>query len=117
MDKETQPLWATEREAMGKTWNVQLCPDDLNLTKRGGNLGHVRYTQQEISINANMPLETRDQILLHEILHAASYMVANELSEAVNDRVAAALFAFLRGFGLWRDFPWPDRQEPVVEGP
>ena len=116
MDTETKPLWTTTREAMGKTWSVELWPDDAALTGDSGKsecLGKSWFTDQWIRIAANRPADGRDQTLLHEILHMVEKGAGISMEENDVTSLANSLFAFLVGFGLWRDFPWPDREEQV----
>jgi len=111
METETKPLWTTTREAMGKTWTIGLCPDDVALHKKGGNFGKAYFAAQEININVRLPIDTRDQTLLHEILHMVSDELDLDLSEPGVLAAGAFLYAFLRGFGLWNGFPWPDKEK------
>ena len=114
MDTETQPLWTTTREAMGKTWRVELWPDDAALGANEGKseaLGRSWYTDQWIRVAASRPLDGRDETLLHEVLHLVAKCTAISIKEADVSALATGLYAFLRGFGLWQEFPWPDREE------
>lgn len=111
MQTDTQPQWTTTREALGKTWTVGLCTDDTALGKSGSPLGKSHATAQEININVNMPTDTRDETLLHELLHLACYDVLEPLRENTVGRIGGILYAYLRGFGVWQPFPWPDCPE------
>lgn len=114
METETQPLWVTTREAMGKTWRVELWPDDAALGAEDGKseaLGRSWYTDQWIRIAAKRPLDGREETLLHEILHLAAKCGGISIKEAEVHCLANTIYAFLRGFGLWNEFPWPDREE------
>ena len=115
MDTQTKPSWETTREAMGKTWRVELWPDDAALgdSSKGKSecLGKSWYSDQWVRIAANRPLDGRDGTLLHELIHLAARTAGVEIKEAEVIALNDCLFAFLRGFGLWRDFPWPDREE------
>lgn len=116
MDVETHPLWTTTREAMGKRYTIGLWPNDSALsesTRSSERIGAMDHVHQTIHLNPVQPPDGRDETLLHEILHRVDNQLLNDkLSEETIDTLSAGLFAFLRGFGLWRDFPWPDR-EPV----
>lgn len=113
MDTETKPLWATTREAMGKRYGISLYPnnaalEDANFTC---DLGQVSYGRQRIRINALMPFDGRDEALLHEVLHLVARQSSVKLEEGDVLVFSNLLYAFLRGFGLWQDFPWPDKDE------
>lgn len=113
METETKPLWTTTREAMGRTWTVQLYPNNTGL--EGGDftcdLAQVRHSQQIIAVNAIQRFEGRDEALLHEFLHIASRFGGNRLEERDVECFGQILYSLLRGFGLWRDFPWPDKKK------
>ena len=111
MDTETKPLWTTTREAVGKTWTLRLCADDTALNKDGSKIGKAHYTRQEICINANMPMQGRDETLLHELLHCSVLLTGSELSERDVESLSSVLYAYLRGFGLWQPVPWPDKDD------
>ena len=114
MDTETKPLWTTTREAMGKTWTIELWPDDAGLADgkdKSECMGKSWYRKQWIRIAAERPLDGRDGTVLHEIFHLAALCGAVNIKEPEVVVLADNLFAFLRGFGLWRDFPWPDREK------
>ena len=111
MDVETKPLWTIQREAMGKPWQIELWPDDAHMTRGGSELGYVRHQRQLIRVNANQGMASRDETMLHELLHATADLVEFPIREKDIGALSSVLFAFLRGFGLWRDFPWPDREE------
>lgn len=110
MDTETKPLWVTTREAMGKTWSVELWPDDAAMTRGGSELGFVRHSRQVIRVNAGMPCDSRDETTLHEMLHASADLGEVRIKEQDIGTISSILFAFLRGFGLWNEFPWPDKE-------
>ena len=119
MDVETKPLWTTEREAMGKRYSIGLWPDDVALGKEGSTYAaRMVHRSQTMAVNAVVPFDGRDEGLLHEIIHRVAAEVLDDgLEEKVVGPLSAGLFAFLRGFGLWRDFPWPDREErPYLPG-
>ena len=112
LDTETKPLWTATREAMGKTWTVELWPDDATMSKEGGSeLGFVRHSRQVIRLNAAMPSDSRDETALHEILHACANLGQVKMREQDVEVISNILYAFLRGFGLWNEFPWPDREQ------
>ena len=117
MDTETKPLWTMKRDAMGKTWTVGLWPDDTALGQQpsgvyGSSLsGHVILGRQIIAISASDVPERQDETLLHELIETSFVETGTPYEEAVVSRLSFVLFAFLRGFGLWNDFPWPDREE------
>jgi hypothetical protein len=113
MDTETKPLWTTTREAMGKTWTVGLFPNDVALTvDRGGSplLGGVEMRDQLVAIKAAANFDTRDEILLHELIELCLTETDCSVKHPIINRLSFTLFAFLRGFGLWQDFPWPDKE-------
>lgn len=110
METETKPIWVTTREAMGKTWTVELWPDDSGLTKGGSSYGHQRNSGQYLRINANLKLDSRDETLFHELIHTVAADFNLTLNEDTVARLSMALYAFLRGFGLWNEFPWPDKE-------
>jgi len=110
MDTETKPLWTTTREAMGKTYAIQLWPNDAGLSE-GSDLGHSWASQQWIRANAHTPAERRDQTILHEIVHMVDAELKTGLDEKDVCRLAAGIYAYLRGFGLWQPFPWPDKDD------
>ena len=114
---ETKPLWTTTREAMGKTWNVELLPDTLPFHEDHPfrHLGASYFHRDYVRINAGLGLQNRDATLLHELLHLASDASNGVLTEKVVETITPALFAFLRGFGLWQEFPWPDREENYTQ--
>jgi len=114
LDVETKPVWTTEREAMGKTYEIGLWADDVGLTKGQGSdfAGTMNHRKHRIAVNANSPPSAREETLLHEIIHRVSAeLLATELKEGQVRTLSNGIFAFLRGFGLWQDFPWPDRQK------
>ena len=114
MDVETRALWTTTREAMGKTWQVQLWPDDAGLTDgkpKSECLGKNWWAQQWVRVAAARPMDGRDATILHELIHLANISAGTYLKENQVFALTENLFAFLRGFGLWQDFPWPDREE------
>jgi len=111
METETKPLWTTTREAMGKTFAIELWPSDAGLSG-SSDLGHSWSSQQWIRINAHSPAERRDQTILHEIVHTVNHELKTDLEEKDVCRLAAGVYAFLRGFGLWNEFPWPDVDKP-----
>ncbi len=111
MDTETKPLWTTMREAMGKTWRIELWPDDA-MTQDGGCAFAVsRWGEQRIRLNANRPHDGRDASPLHEIIHFVNREAAQDWDEATVERITGSLYAYLRGFGLWQEFPWPDKEK------
>jgi hypothetical protein len=113
MDIETQPLWTTTREAMGKTWRIELWPDDGGLGSmdfpKSETLGKSFIDNQWVRVGASRPMDGRDATLLHELIHLASKTSQTEMKEAQVTAFGHSLYAFLRGFDLWRAFPWPDR--------
>ena len=113
MDTETKPLWTTKREAMGKTYTISLYPNNAAL--EDGNCAcdgaQVRHRKQQITINAYAHVNSRDEALLHELLHVASQHSSLVMEEIEVNRLSGVLYAILRGFGLWHEFPWPDRDE------
>jgi len=114
MDTETKTLWETTREAMGRTWKIELWPDDAQLAGDSGHseaLGKSWYTEQWIKIAAKRPVDGRDETLLHEVIHLAAKCAGVTMRENDVFALTNSLFAFLRGFGLWRDFLWPDREK------
>jgi hypothetical protein len=74
-------------------------------------LAQIRYAQQKIAVNAIMPFDGRDASLLHELVHLANRYSESGLGEKTVQRLGEVLYAFLRGFGVWHEFPWPDREE------
>lgn len=112
MDTETKPLWETKRDAMGKTYTVSLYPNNAAL--EDGNCAcdgaQVRHMKQQITINSYAHVDSRDEALLHELLHVACRHCSIVQEEAEINRLSGILYAILRGFGLWQDFPWPDRK-------
>lgn len=118
MDTETKPIWTTEREAMGKTWTVGLWPTDTALSQTGdgrfeSNLeGHTNLGKQIVHILATAHPDRRDESLLHELMETCFVETGTPFEERTIQTVSLTLFAFLRGFGLWREFPWPDREPP-----
>ena len=114
METETKALWVTTREAMGRTWRVELWPDDAALgaeDEKSECLGRSWYSDQWIRIAAKRPPDGRDDTLLHEVLHLALKTAGIHMKEAEVFALTDNLFAFLRGFGLWNEFPWPDKEE------
>jgi len=114
METETQPLWTTTREAMGKTWSIELWPDDAALGAEDGkseSLGRSWFSDQWIRIAAKRPLDGRDETLLHEVLHLVAKCSGISIKEVDITALSTGVYAFLRGFGLWQEFPWPDREE------
>jgi len=111
MDIETKPLWTTTREAMGRIWSLELWPES-DMNAEGTDLGSARSSRLRIRVNAAVPMDTRETILLHEIIEMVDADLDLKLEHATVDRLEKGIFAFLRGFGLWQDFPWPDREEP-----
>lgn len=113
MDTETKPLWTTTREAMGKTYTIRLYPNNAAL--EDGNAAcdgaQVAHSKQQITINAYAHVDSRDEALLHEVLHIACRHSSQLLEEAEVNRLSGILYAILRGFGLWQPFPWPDKDE------
>ena len=114
-DVETTPLWTTTREAMGKTWTIAGYPNDIALGDTDG-LGsklsasaHIR--DQHIAIKLAGADGNRQQSLFHEILEISSIIGECSIEHPDLERLTGILFAFLSGFGLRRDFPWPDREE------
>jgi len=108
MDTETKPLWATTREAMGRVWTIGLYADDLHMRGNETSAGRVWHMKQNIAINAASPCDGRDESLLHEIVHVADDSLGLALDERATTEIASVLYALLRGFGLWKEFPWPD---------
>lgn len=119
MDTETKPLWVTTREAMGKTWGIELWPDDIGIgdgdapQTKSHHFGRSCFGDQWMRIAASRPFEGRDSTLLHETIWLAAYYSGLELKESQVTTLAENLYAFLRGFGLWQEFPWPDKEEAV----
>jgi len=115
METETKPLWVTTREAMGKTWTVALYPNNGALEDPTFTCDHGRFwaSEQCINVNAKLLPEGRDQALLHELLHLADLFSRTKIQEEEVSRLSQALYAFLRGFGLWNEFPWPDRENEI----
>jgi len=112
METETQPLWVTTREAMGKHYTIGLWPDDVTLGKEGSVYGgRMDHRNQLIPVNAKQPCDGRDEIVLHEVIHRVSAEFSLGLKEPQVDALSTGIYAFLRGFGLWQEFPWPDREE------
>ena len=112
LETETKPLWTTTREAMGKKYTIGLWPDDAVLGDEGSPYGvRMDHRNHAIPINAKIPCDGRDEYLLHELLHRVSTEFHVGLKEHQVGQVSAALYAFLRGFGLWQPFPWPDKEE------
>ena len=114
MDVETKPLWTTTREAMGHTWSVNLYPNDVVLGSAGAlgseSAGSVLLRNQHIAILAAGTPAYKDETLLHELLEMAVVKAEISMDHRDIERLSGLLFAFLRGFGLWCDFPWPDRE-------
>lgn len=117
MDTETKPLWSITREAMGKTWTIGIWPTDKALGQTADGhfesalSGHTSVGAQTFYILATDMPDRRDETLLHELIETAFVETNTPYEEAVVSRISFVLFAFLRGFGLWRDFPWGDREE------
>jgi len=98
---------------MGKSYTIGLWPDDVTLGDEGSKYGgRMDHRKQEIPINATMPCDGRDEYLLHELVHRVSAELHIGLKEQQVGQLSASLYAFLRGFGLWREFPWPDNEHP-----
>ncbi len=119
MDVETRPLWTTEREAMGKTWIIAGYPNDVALGDTDG-MGskltastHIR--NQLIAVKIAGADGSRQQSLLHELIEMSAIAGGCDIEHPDIERLTSLLFAFLRGFGLWRDFPWPDREPGGIE--
>lgn len=112
METETKPLWTTTREAMGKCYTIELYADDRPMRGTSDvSAGRVWHIKQSVAINAAMPCDGRDQSLLHEVVHIADDSLGLTLDERVTTEIASVLYALLRGFGLWREFPWPDKEK------
>lgn len=117
METETKPLWTTTREAMGKTWRVELWPDDVGIGSGAGSrtkschLGRAWFTDQWLRIAASRPLDGRDSTLLHELIHLVELSCGLDFKESEVVALAENLYAFLRGFGIWQPFPWPDQEK------
>ena len=117
MDTETKALWETTREAMGKTWRIGLYPNDTALGQTGDGVygsalsAHTSIGDQTIAILGSDIPQRRDEALLHELLETCFVETDTPCEHGAVSRISFVLFAFLRGFGLWRDFPWPDREE------
>jgi hypothetical protein len=113
---DLQPLFSVKRQALGKTWTVELWPSDTGLglatgtASRSPYLGRASFVEQWIKIVALRPFDGRDSTLLHEIIHLASDTSEANLKEGQVTVLAEALYAFLRGFGLWNAFPWADQE-------
>jgi hypothetical protein len=98
---------------MGRKFTIALYPnntalEDGNLTC---DLGQIRHARQRISLNAILPTDGLDATLLHELVHLTSRYSAAKMEEDDVQRFTEVLYAFLRGFGLWCEFPWPDKDE------
>lgn len=116
MDTETQPLWTTTREALGKSYTIGLWPDDATLGREGSVYGgRMDHRKQQIPINATIPCDGRDEVVLHEIIHRVSAEFDLGLKESQVNALSSGIYGFLRGFGLWQEFLWPDRQESKEE--
>ena len=115
METETKPVWTTTREAMGKVWTIGLYPNDVVLGGSDGSgsalQASVTIRDQLIAIKSGMGFNHRDETLLHELIETCLVEMEIPYKHPDVDRLSFALFAFLRGFGLWHDFPWPDRTE------
>jgi len=112
MDTETKPLWTTTREAMGKTWTIELHSDDFTLKGASEfDAGRVWHSRQKIAVNGASPNDGRDESLMHEIMHLVMAHLGRESTEEEVTQLASSAFAYLRGFGLWQPFPWPDKKE------
>ena len=118
---ETKPVWIGTRYAVGKKWTIELWPNDDGLGLSAGTaskssyLGRSSFSDQWVRVSGSRPFDGRDSTLLHELIHLVSDTVELGLKEHQISVLAETLFAFLRGFGLWTDFPWPDREEPQHE--
>jgi len=112
-------LWTTTREALGKTWTVGLWPNDVALGSTdglgSGLTGSTHIRDQVIAVKAAGPPDQKDETLLHELLETSFVKMDIPYEEATINRLTSTLFAFLRGFGLWHEFPWPDRQENCTQ--
>jgi hypothetical protein len=111
MEALTKPLCEIKREAMGKTWTIEVWPDDAMTEDGGRAYATSNYGEQVVRMNANRPPDGRDGSLLHEIVHFVNKDAAQDWDEATVERISGILYGFLRGFGLWQPFPWPDKDD------
>lgn len=111
MDTETKPLWTTTREAMGKTYEIELWADD-GMTADGSRLyGNSNYTEQRVRVNTCRRCDGRYLTLLHELFHLVASETGDTVEEEFVERFTSILYSYLRGFGLWQEFPWPDKDD------
>uniref|UniRef100_A0A6H1ZLA0 Peptidase n=1 Tax=viral metagenome TaxID=1070528 RepID=A0A6H1ZLA0_9ZZZZ len=115
IQKEVQALWETKFVALGKEYTLALYPNDTALSPdKGSDLGvHWKYNN-EIGINAGIPFTSRDETLLHEILHVLDDDFKLNLGHNTIYRLSSSLYGFLKGLNLWQDFPWPDKERGVA---
>ena len=114
METETKPLWTTTRQAMGKTWTIALYPNDAALGENGSGSPHVattRIREQKLALKASLIMDAREETLLHELIETCFVELGMKYEHDDINRLSFGLFGFLRGFGLWQEFPWPDREQ------
>lgn len=71
--------------------------ETLGLEQKHGLMGHVMYSTSEIEIDDRLSKERKEQVFVHELLHACFYEAGfNEQEEDMVNRVSAVLYQVLK---------------------
>ena len=80
---------------------------DPHLFSDENKYGQINYRTEEINIWADAPISTKNEALLHEIIHLSQHVYRVELSDQDIDRVAETIGEFLFNC-LGLEFVWDD---------
>jgi len=69
--------------------------------------GQINYRTQEIRIWSDAPASTKNEALLHEIIHLAQHVYRVEITDQDIDRIAETIAQFLSD-NLHIEFVWDD---------
>ncbi|MDP1615041.1 MAG: hypothetical protein Q8L68_04520 [Methylococcales bacterium] len=85
---------------------------DPHLFSDENKYGLINYRAQEINIWSEAPLSTKNEALLHEIIHLSQHVYRVEISDQDIDRVAETIGEFLFN-NLGIEFDWSCISENV----
>ena len=96
---------------LGNEWDCYLLnPQDSELNKEHS-WGRANEVNQKIFINAKLKSDSREETLLHELLHIINYRLGLDFNEHTIAQLATILYPVLVEADLWKSISWPDKEE------
>lgn len=87
---------------MGKTFKVEYFDFDAKMTRNGMN-GNISFDKQKIQIDNTLNVESQEECLLHEIVHAVSDLLAMDLEEKTVHALTCGLYQVFKDNDLFKE--------------